>query len=99
MYILNKKILEKKMKLIDILLEAANYEKVIDGLFKEVPEFASIGTKDQYADYLETVFPNSKIKDIVYHGGTLDPKDRGKMNLQVSTGSILQNQNTQQVNT
>lgn len=56
------------MKLIDILLEAANYETVIDGLFKEVPEMASIGTEEQYRDYLKTIFPSSKVKDIVYHG-------------------------------
>lgn len=55
------------MKLIDILIEAANYEKVIDGLFKEVPEMASIGTKEQYAEYLQTIFPSSKAKEIVYH--------------------------------
>jgi hypothetical protein len=66
------------MKLTDILLEVINHKKVIDGLFQEVPEMASIGTKEQYASYLETIFPNSKIKDIVYHGGTLDPRDRGK---------------------
>jgi hypothetical protein len=66
------------MKLTDILLEVINHKKVIDGLFQEVPEMASIGTKEQYASYLETIFPNSKIKDIVYHGGTLNPRDRGK---------------------
>ena len=66
------------MKLVDILIEAANYEKVIDGLFKEVPEMASIGTKEQYAEYLDTIFPNSKFREIVYHGGSLDARDRGK---------------------
>ena len=57
------------MKLIDILLEAVIYEKVIDGLFKEVPEMASIGTSEQYSDYLATIFPSSKVKEIVYHSG------------------------------
>jgi len=27
---------------------------------------------------LNTIFPNSKVKEIVYHGGTLNPDDRGK---------------------
>jgi len=37
-------------------------------LFKENPELASIGTPEQYSQYLDTIFPDSKMKDIVYHG-------------------------------
>lgn len=39
----------------------------IDFVFGKYPELAKIGTKQAYAQYLETVFPDSKIKDIVYH--------------------------------
>lgn len=39
----------------------------IDLAFKQHPELANIGTPEQYSQYLETIFPNSKIKDIVYH--------------------------------
>jgi len=38
------------------------------GLFKANPELATIGTPEQYSQYLDSVFPNSQVKDIVYHG-------------------------------
>ena len=31
-------------------------------------ELTNIGTKEQYSTYLDSIFPESKIKDIVYHG-------------------------------
>lgn len=37
-------------------------------LFESNPELASIGTPEQYSEYLDTIFPESKVKDIVYHG-------------------------------
>jgi hypothetical protein len=40
----------------------------INQVFKENPELSNIGTKTQYYKYLETVFPESKVKNIVYHG-------------------------------
>jgi len=40
----------------------------VDFVFEQNPELADIGTKEQYSLYLETIFPESKIKDIVYHG-------------------------------
>ena len=39
----------------------------VDSVFNEYPELENIGTKEEYSQYLETIFPNSKIKDIVYH--------------------------------
>jgi len=39
----------------------------IDFVFEKHPELATIGTKQAYSQYLETVFPQSKIKSIVYH--------------------------------
>lgn len=39
----------------------------IDYVFSQSPEIASIGSKAQYLQYLSTIFPNSKVKDIVYH--------------------------------
>ena len=37
-------------------------------LFESNPELANIGTQQLYSQYLEQIFPNSKVKDIVYHG-------------------------------
>ena len=39
-------------------------------LFESNPELAKIGTPAQYSAYLDTIFPNSKVKDIVYHGSS-----------------------------
>lgn len=36
-------------------------------LFESNSELASIGTPEQYSQYLDTIFPDSKVKDIVYH--------------------------------
>jgi hypothetical protein len=43
-------------------------KKGIDYVFEQNPELASIGTKEQYSAYLEIIFPESKFRDIVYHG-------------------------------
>jgi len=40
----------------------------VEELFKSNQELASIGTPEEYSKYLDTIFPQSKIKDIVYHG-------------------------------
>jgi len=40
----------------------------VDFVFEQNPELEQIGTKEQYTKYLDSVFPESKIKDIVYHG-------------------------------
>lgn len=40
----------------------------VDFVFEQNPELVEIGTKEQYSEYLDTVFPESKLKDIVYHG-------------------------------
>jgi hypothetical protein len=39
-------------------------------LFESNPELAKIGTPEQYSQYLDTIFPDSKVKDIVYRGDT-----------------------------
>jgi hypothetical protein len=42
--------------------------KDVKYIFQENPELSEIGTKTQYYKYLKTIFPESKVKDIVYHG-------------------------------
>jgi hypothetical protein len=57
------------------LEENINVDKQI---FESNPELASIGTLQQYSNYLSTIFPNSKVKDIVYRGDRFKydaPKD------------------------
>ena len=38
----------------------------VSEVFKDNESLASIGTEQQYSQYLDTIFPDSKVKDIVY---------------------------------
>ena len=40
----------------------------VQELFDSNPELATIGTSKQYSQYLDTIFPNSQVKGINYHG-------------------------------
>ena len=40
----------------------------VSEVFEANPELTSIGTPAQYSQYLESIFPESQVKDIVYHG-------------------------------
>lgn len=40
----------------------------VDFVFKQNPELATIGNKEQYSRYLDSIFPESAMKDIFYHG-------------------------------
>ena len=40
----------------------------VSEIFESNPELSSIGTPQQYSAYLATIFPDSQVKDIVYHG-------------------------------
>lgn len=41
----------------------------LDFAYYSNPELATIGSKEQYSEYLKTIFPNSKTPNIYYHGG------------------------------
>jgi hypothetical protein len=66
-------------------------KKGVQEVFEDNPELALIGSPEQYSEYLDSVFPNSKIKDIVYRAtrdsakleaSDLDPeKGTGSKNL------------------
>jgi hypothetical protein len=40
----------------------------VSDVFTSNPELSQIGTQQQYSQYLDTIFPDSKVKDIVYRG-------------------------------
>jgi len=52
----------------------------VDFMFEQNPEIAKIGTKEEYTEYLETIFPESKVRDIVYHRSSkkIDAFDKSK---------------------
>lgn len=66
----------------------------VDFVFEQNPELEKIGTKEQYSKYLETIFPESKVKNILYHGGGENLKeDNFKFDIRrrnVSFGKLLQ---------
>jgi hypothetical protein len=67
---------------IDIFQEAAAIiEEGVEGvkievkpgvqeLFDSNSDLSSIGTPEQYSQYLDGIFPDSKVKDVLYHGVT-----------------------------
>jgi len=44
----------------------------VNFVFEQNPELASVGTEEQYSQYLDSVFPTSSIRQIVYHGSPND---------------------------
>lgn len=42
--------------------------KLTEKIFSENKNISEIGTKEQYKEYLKTIFPESKLQDVVYHG-------------------------------
>jgi hypothetical protein len=53
-------------------IERLKIKEGVDFIFEQNPELKQIGTKEQYLEYLDSVFPESKLKDIVYHGTSID---------------------------
>ncbi len=53
-------------------IEKPQVKQGVDFVFEENPELAKIGTKEQYLEYLDSVFPDTKLKSIVYHGTSMD---------------------------
>jgi hypothetical protein len=61
----------------------------VQEVFDSNPELANIGTAEQYSAYLDTIFPDSKVKDILYHGSHTDFTFRDYITSQPEyTGSI-----------
>lgn len=74
--ILNNQIDELKNNIINTLSghKGQNLENIteikkgVDFVFEQNPELAKIGNLVEYSEYLNTIFPDSKIKEILYHG-------------------------------
>lgn len=47
--------------------EKSPIKEGVDFVFEQTSELAEIGTKEQYSEYLDTIFSESKVRDIVYH--------------------------------
>jgi hypothetical protein len=44
-----------------------NIKSGVNYIYQQHPELSTIGTQEEYSEYLDTIFPDSKVKDIVYH--------------------------------
>lgn len=61
----------------------------IDTIFENNPELSEIGTQEEYSKYLDTIFPESKVKDIVYHGSDVNIDKFSKEFLNSGAGQML----------
>ena len=52
----------------DNVVEKPLIKEGVDYMFEKFPELVSIGSREQYSQYLDSIFPESTIKDILYHG-------------------------------
>jgi hypothetical protein len=64
-----RKMIDKLKNFNNSLNEGINggFKPEIDVIYNEHSELNNLGTKEQYYQYLNTIFPESKIKEIVYH--------------------------------
>jgi len=51
-------------------VEKPRIKEGVDFAFKQNPELSEIGTMEQYSEYLDAVFSESKVRNIVYHRTT-----------------------------
>jgi hypothetical protein len=72
--------------------ETANKIKEgVDFVFEQSPELIKIGTKEQYSEYLDKIFPDSKFKDIVYHGTNMKLDEIKFKSLGLSSAHFIDN--------
>jgi hypothetical protein len=48
----------------------------VDFVYNQHPELMDVGTEKEYSSYLDTIFPDSQEKDILYHGDGRDGEKR-----------------------
>jgi hypothetical protein len=75
-----RKGIDPKIWIVDLTTlkeDSSSIKSEIEYVFDTNPALASIGTPEQYSQYVASIFPNSKVKGIVYHGTMeqLSPKD------------------------
>lgn len=68
-------------------IEKPQIKEGVNFVFEQYPELSEIGTKEQYSEYLNSVFPDSKVRDILYHGTKNNFDEFNKEFLGQNTGS------------
>lgn len=87
-----------KVELVENKIEKSQTKDGVDFVFKQHQELAEIGTKEQYSEYLENIFSESKIKDIVYHQTTSKEFDVTDWKLSRLGGAYFNFYNSQKTN-
>ncbi len=59
---------EKNLEILIKKLGDEEQQKSIAEVFHSHPELANIGSAEEYATYLESIFPQSVLRDIAWHG-------------------------------
>jgi hypothetical protein len=77
------RVMINKIKNFNIINENTNIKKDVDFVYQQHPELSTIGTQQQYSQYLDTIFPYSKVKDIVYRGDNINYQLPEKNNVAV----------------
>jgi hypothetical protein len=49
-------------------IEKSQIKEGLDFVYEQNQELSTIGTKEEYSKYLDTIFPDSNMKEIFYHG-------------------------------
>lgn len=76
-------------------IEQPKIKEGVNFLFEQCPDLEQIGTKEQYSQYLNAIFPDSKVKDIVYHTSSnkfsefKDPSSSGLSHIWFSQKPLL----------
>lgn len=76
-------------------IEKPKIKEGVDFAFEHNSELTQIGTKEQYSEYLDTIFPDSAVKDIVYHASPnkflefKDPSSSGLSHIWFSQKPLL----------
>jgi hypothetical protein len=52
-------------------------KEAVDFVFREHPELAEVGTREQYMSYIDGIFPESVFKEVVYHNSNAQFKNEG----------------------
>lgn len=60
------KMIDKVRNFKQVINENVNNDD-LNLVYQQHPELANIGTQEQYSQYLNTIFPSSKLKGIFYH--------------------------------
>jgi hypothetical protein len=73
--------------------QTSEVKEGVSEVFAENSELSKIGTEQEYSDYLDTIFPDSKVKDVVYHGtqfGKFDSFSKDELGKNTEAPSSLQ---------